>query len=152
MADRERTIVLGPLIDPMHARRIRHQARSLGHTRVHLFYEDLPRLLREASAVVAMAGYNTVAEIIQSGTPAVLLPRSQPRAEQLIRARRMERLGLVTCLESATHESLVDAVRATISSRAQPCYELPLDGASRVADLAAELLGEAVRIRGVASG
>lgn len=150
--DWESTIVLGPLIDPTHARRIRHLARSLPHTRVHLFYEDLPRLLREASAVVAMAGYNTVAEIIQSGTPAVLLPRSQPRAEQLIRARRMERLGLVTCLDPATPESLIEAVRSAVSVRAERSYELPLDGATRVADLAAELLGEGVEARKVASG
>jgi len=150
--DWESTIVLGPLIDPSHARQIRHLARSLPHTRVHLFYEDMPRLLREASVVVAMAGYNTVAEIIQSGTPAVLLPRSHPRAEQLLRARRMERLGLVTCLDPATPESLVEAVRKAVTSRTKPTYELPFDGATRVAELAAELVGETTVARKVASG
>jgi len=47
---------------------------------------------------VAMAGYNTCAEILQSGKPSVLLPRTHPRMEQAIRAERFQELGLARSL------------------------------------------------------
>jgi predicted glycosyltransferase len=59
---------------------------------------DLVPLLEKADRVVAMAGYNTANEILASGRPALFVPRSAPRSEQLIRARRLEELGLAACL------------------------------------------------------
>jgi predicted glycosyltransferase len=48
--------------------------------------------------VVAMAGYCTVAEILASGTPALLVPRTFPRREQLNRAARLAAAGRVSML------------------------------------------------------
>jgi predicted glycosyltransferase len=41
-----------------------------------------------------MAGYNTVSEILYLRKRAILVPRTRPRTEQLIRARRLHDLGL----------------------------------------------------------
>ena len=46
----------------------------------------------DASAVVSMGGYNSVAEILTTNTPALLVPRDRPRQEQLIRARALQAL------------------------------------------------------------
>jgi predicted glycosyltransferase len=46
-----------------------------------------------------MAGYCTVAEILSSGKPALLVPRAAPREEQLNRARRLAAAGRVDMLD-----------------------------------------------------
>ena len=137
----ESVLVLGPLVDPARARRIKRRARLLDGVEVHLFYEDMPRLLASSSAVVAMAGYNTVAEILRSRVPAVLLPRCFPRKEQLIRARRLQDLGLAECLPAPTPESLAVAVAVAIRGGRVQKDLPPLDGANRLCRIAEELIG-----------
>jgi predicted glycosyltransferase len=51
-----------------------------------------------ADLVVSMAGYNTTAEILSVGTPALLVPRSGPSAEQQMRARLFAERGWVDWL------------------------------------------------------
>ncbi len=46
-----------------------------------------------------MGGYNTFCEILSFDKPALIVPRSVPRQEQLIRASRAEGLGLVSMLD-----------------------------------------------------
>jgi predicted glycosyltransferase len=43
--------------------------------------------MARADLVVAMAGYNTTVELLNAGTPTLLIPRSGPSAEQRTRAR-----------------------------------------------------------------
>jgi predicted glycosyltransferase len=47
----------------------------------------MERLLGAADVVVCMGGYNTVCEILSLGKPSLIIPREQPRREQLIRAQ-----------------------------------------------------------------
>jgi len=114
---------------------------------MEVLWELVPRLLAESDVVVGMAGYNTTAEILQSGLPAVLLPRSRPRREQLIRARRLSRLGLVETLEAPTAETVRGAVERALLRGRRPPVALPMDGAQQVAALAGELLGVAPAAR-----
>jgi predicted glycosyltransferase len=55
----------------------------------------------KALAIVAMGGYNTFCEILTLDKPALIIPRSVPRQEQLIRAERSEKLGLISMLDPA---------------------------------------------------
>jgi UDP-glucose 4-epimerase len=57
--------------------------------------DDVPSYLAAADAVVCMGGYNTICEVLALAVPAVVIPRVQPRQEQLIRADRLGALGLV---------------------------------------------------------
>jgi predicted glycosyltransferase len=79
------------------------------------FPHDLATWLREADAVVCMGGYNTLAEALFRGTPAVCVPRTSP---QLIRARAFERLGLLPLLEydGLDAERLSGAVAGALAS------------------------------------
>jgi predicted glycosyltransferase len=45
-----------------------------------------------------MGGYNTFCEILSFDKPALIVPRTAPRLEQWIRARRFAELGLVDML------------------------------------------------------
>ncbi len=49
--------------------------------------DDTHSFLEAADLVVAMAGYNTTVEILQTGTRAILIPRRGPSAEQRTRAQ-----------------------------------------------------------------
>ena len=57
--------------------------------------------MEKSMAIVAMGGYNTFCEILTLDKPALIVPRSQPRQEQLIRAERAVELGLVSMLNPA---------------------------------------------------
>jgi predicted glycosyltransferase len=141
--DWDSTVVLGPLLDPTAGRHIKRQARMLDGVTVHAFHSDLPRLLSESHAVVSMAGYNSTAEILQSGVSAVLLPRTFPRREQLLRASRLADLSLAQCLPTPDARGLRAAVQAALArpggTRAAKGL-LPLDGDERLVALASELL------------
>lgn len=63
------------------------------------FDPKIERLMNRAAGVVAMGGYNTFCEILSFDKPALLAPRSQPRLEQTIRARRAVELGLMQMIE-----------------------------------------------------
>jgi predicted glycosyltransferase len=93
-------VVTGPMMSPGEVRRLRSAASGLDALVVE-FRPDMADVLAGARAVIAMAGYNTVAELIASGVPALLVPRTFPRREQLNRARRWAERGRVRMLEPA---------------------------------------------------
>ena len=94
------------------------------------------------------AGYNVSTELIAHAHRAVLIPRILHRQEQLIRARRLEELGLVTCLhpDDVTPQRLFDVVQHALASDTKPLAEsrarrdIPLDGAVRFAELCASIV------------
>lgn len=145
-------VIAGPLIPAAQLRELKLCARLDRTVEIEGFHGDLPALLRGSSAVVSMAGYNTCAEILASGRPAVLLPRTFPRREQQIRAERLAALGLAASLVEPTPESLFEAIEAALASPwtsrgATPALRPDLGGPERVCAIAAELLGMPLPIR-----
>lgn len=65
----------------------RHPAARFVH--VHRMVEDLPSYLAAADAAVCMGGYNTICELLGLSVPAVIIPRIQPRQEQIMRTERL---------------------------------------------------------------
>jgi len=91
-------ILTGPFMPPQVQNRLQRLAQKNRRLRVLGFVTDSDLLLQRASRVVAMGGYNTICEILTSKTPALIVPRVTPRQEQLVRAERMQELGLVDML------------------------------------------------------
>jgi predicted glycosyltransferase len=146
-------LVGGPLLDERDARRLRHRADALGNVEVRRFHADLPWLLAECDAVVAMAGYNTCAEVLQSRRPAVLLPRTHPRMEQAIRAERLEKLGLATSLIDPRPSEILAAVERSLAAGPLDPTALPsLDGVRSVCSVVHELVAESSPARLPRSG
>ena len=138
-------IITGPLMEANVKHRIRLLAKKIqpiGSIKVQRFSRNMPSLLRQVDAVVSMAGYNSCAEILQSGVPAVLLPRSFPRKEQLIRAARMAELGWVTVLPEADPDpqELFTAVEAALASPRRKQSGVELNGLSRLCQIILEQL------------
>lgn len=55
-------------------------------------------LIAGAARVVTMGGYNTVTEVLSLGRPTLIVPRTEPRREQAIRAVRLVEHGLAGML------------------------------------------------------
>lgn len=91
-------MVTGPLMDDEHAAALAHEVADLDVILAE-FRPDMEALVAGAHAVVAMAGYNTVAELLHARARALLVPRISPRQEQLIRARALAARGLVNMLD-----------------------------------------------------
>lgn len=135
------TLLLGPLMEADRARSLKRRGRLAESVEVHTFHADLPRVIAESDAVVAMAGYNSVAELLQARVPAVLLPRTFPRREQAIRAQRLAALGLVQSLETADPRSLRTAIERALRE-GRPTVAAPsLDGRNGVVRVCEQLLG-----------
>lgn len=143
--DWDSVLVGGPLLDERDARRLRRRADLLGRVQVRRFHADLPWLLAECNAVVAMAGYNTCAEILQSRQPSVLLPRTHPRMEQAIRAERFQRLGLTHSLIDPCPEEMIRAVGNALEEGSLSPQSLPrLDGVERLCEVVQELVAQPI--------
>ncbi|MDO4784991.1 MAG: glycosyltransferase [Propionibacteriaceae bacterium] len=82
-------------------------------TEVHQSWPGLSSQIDDASAVIAMGGYNTVCEILATETPGLIIPREVPRLEQLIRARSLSAVGALDYLRSA--EVSADALSAWVA-------------------------------------
>jgi predicted glycosyltransferase len=129
-------IVTGPLMRDAEARRIDELGAGLA-VRVEDFRADMEGVIAGARAVVSMAGYNTVAELMEARKPCLLIPRVTPREEQLVRARALASAGLADilhpdALDPPTMRSALDA----LLSRPPPEPEDDWDGgATRAAEI-----------------
>jgi len=115
---------------------------------VHAFVRDVVPLVEGAAAVVTMGGYNSVCELLASGRPGLVVPRTHPRAEQLVRACRLADLGLLDVLVGAVTPDRVGAwlarTAAGVAPR-RPEVDVDLDGLSRVPELVDRLVAGATR-------
>ena len=91
-------LVFGPFMNRERRQTFQERAAKLDKVHAITFEARFERLVERAIGVVAMGGYNTFCEILSFGKPALIVPRTRPRREQLLRAKRAEALGLVRML------------------------------------------------------
>jgi predicted glycosyltransferase len=115
--------VFGPFIN--RARRRAFVERIARHPKLEAlpFDTKIELLINKAAAVVAMGGYNTFCEILSLDKRALVVPRTRPRREQLIRAVEAERLGLLRML--CDHDGTRDSGRMAQALRALPQQPRP---------------------------
>lgn len=78
------------------------------------FESRIEHLYMAAQGVVCMGGYNTFCEVLSFDKRAVIVPRTRPRREQFIRARRAQDLGLASMLNEERGELTPAAMAAAI--------------------------------------
>jgi predicted glycosyltransferase len=118
-----------------------HAAAPPGVT-VETFRRDFPAQLAAARVSVSQAGYNTVADLLQAGCRAVLVPYAEGgETEQATRAARLAARGRAAVLAEADLDagSLAAALRAALAAPPPPRLPLATDGAARSAALLAAL-------------
>jgi predicted glycosyltransferase len=110
-------IITGPFMPAENRRDLQARAQGLP-VKVRKSVSDIPSYIAAADVVVGMAGYNTTAEILRIGTPAVLVPRAAPSAEQRMRARLFGERGWAHVVDPdhLCPDTLADAVLDALSS------------------------------------
>ncbi len=133
-------LVFGPFMNQ--ERRLAFQERAAKLPKVHAitFEARFERLVERAIGVVAMGGYNTFCEILSFGKPALIVPRTRPRREQLLRAQRAEALGLVRMLaDDGKRDPEVMASELATLPDWQPSQDIDMAGFLGGLDQVAEL-------------
>jgi predicted glycosyltransferase len=140
-------IAFGPFLEASVRAAFEARIRRLaGRIAAITFDSEIEFLMRKAAGVVAMGGYNTFCEILSFDRRAILVPRTEPRREQAIRALAAEQLGLVRVLMEAdgrTPERMATALRA-LPAQTEPSRVLVpglLDGLDVVAHRVRSLAG-----------
>jgi predicted glycosyltransferase len=91
-------LVTGPLMAAAERKQLKRAVAGREDFLLLEFVTDACALVARAERVVAMGGYNTVCEVLAYRRRALIVPRVSPRTEQLIRAQRMQELGLLDML------------------------------------------------------
>ncbi|MGI9364307.1 MAG: glycosyltransferase family protein [Rhizobiaceae bacterium] len=130
-------LIPGPFMQSDDREEIHQRAANLKAVTVIDFDNELETIMDNASAVVGMCGYNTFCEILSFNKPALFVPRTRPRQEQLIRATRANELGLARVLDAdqaVDPEKMADALHAlpNMPAPSQAEYPLRMDGLNRI--------------------
>ena len=115
-------IVLGPFMEPEHQASFTARGEQIRGVKVKRFTASMEPLMKAATAVVGMGGYNTFCEILSFDKPALLVPRTAPRQEQIIRARKARAAGLLDFLSFDDHPDtgLMVSALAELPHRPRP--------------------------------
>src|SRR6185295_19167 len=110
-------------------------------------------VLAGAVGVVTMGGYNTISEVLQTGVPALVIPRVRPSQEQLIRARQLVDLDLADMLhpDDITPAHMWDAITDMVERPRRPIDRADYGGAERTATLLVDLVDGQPELVGAAS-
>ncbi len=133
-------VVTGPFMPPAEQQDFHERCERLDNVEILVFDNHIELLMEQAVGIVAMGGYNTFCEILSFDKRALIVPRSVPRREQLIRASRAVVLGLVSMLDPDGDR---DPGEMAAALHGLPGQQLPsaraieglLDGHDRVAEL-----------------
>jgi predicted glycosyltransferase len=115
-------LVLGPFMQAERQREFMARAEKLPRVDTITFHGQLETLVSRAAAVVAMGGYNTFCEVLSLDKRALIVPRTEPRLEQYIRASRAADLGLVSILSD---DGVYDPRVMAAALRALPRQQRP---------------------------
>jgi predicted glycosyltransferase len=140
-------LVFGPFMLPDRQAIFATRAARVPKLRTITFDARLENLMSRAAGIVAMGGYNTFCEILSFDKPALIVPRTTPRLEQFIRARRAAELGLVAMLtdDRGRDPRIMAAALLQLSQQPRPSQVvIPglLDGMASVNRLVQKWLAE----------
>jgi predicted glycosyltransferase len=145
-------LVLGPYMSLAEKTSIRQLAANLDDVYILDFDNRLEELMARATAVIAMGGYNTFCELMSFDKRALIVPRTTPRKEQLIRARRAEEFGLLAMLDPVDADDphrMAAAIR-DLARRPKPsevAYQIDLSGLDRIGAIVDEIRHRKVAAR-----
>jgi predicted glycosyltransferase len=135
------TVVFGPQMPAGSRQRLLARFAPLTDVTFLDFDADLAGRYATADIVVSMAGYNTVCELLSCAMRAVLVPRSKPVGEQLLRARLLAARGLFQIVEpdDLRPDHLISVVLRALQQPPAP-PPVDLDGLPRIQRRVAALL------------
>ncbi len=118
-------MITGPFIDPDKLDELADRARAL-KVQIKTFVKNIEKRMAAADLVVTMGGYNTLCEILSLKKPALVIPRDNPRQEQLLRAKVFQGHGLCDYIKwgDVSPELLREKVNALLNDSSKCVAEL----------------------------
>jgi predicted glycosyltransferase len=141
-------IICGSEMPSEHRDRLYQKAALHPQVKMLDFTDDLMSYIDAADTVVCMSGYNTITEVLSLGKRTIAIPRIKPASEQLMRAEKMSKLGLLAMIhpEEVTPENLMNLLLTkldkTISCAVAP--GLDLGGLPRISHYISHLLSNPI--------
>lgn len=137
-------VITGPHMAQATRRRLALRVKHSSRLRVLEFVSEPTQLLQHADRVVAMGGYNTTCELLSFAKHALVVPRVTPRREQLIRAQRLNDLGLIDLLHPGDLSPEALATWVGRSACIQPAVRdiVDMNGLQRLPSLLTALLAD----------
>jgi predicted glycosyltransferase len=148
MENTKTLVICGPEMIESQRNHIHSLINDCPNAIIQNFTDDMMACMDAADLVISMGGYNTVCELLTLGKRAIVVPRCKPVQEQMIRAERMEKLGLLRTVhpENMTPSGLMDTVEEellTIDTHRQNGYKIDLNGLYGVCNSIHQLLNRA---------
>ncbi len=125
----------GPLMSAADRDRVRSATGDLPSVVVVDHLREPSAVAAGARCVVTRGGYNSLCELVRSGVPTIVVPRTWPRREQELRAEAFEARGLVCKVDESGPDlegRLTRAVADLTAYGPVPAMRLDLDGRRRV--------------------
>ncbi|WP_316898320.1 glycosyltransferase [Pseudodesulfovibrio indicus] len=118
-------MITGPFLSPERLDELADRARAL-KVQIKPFVRNMEKRMAKADLVVSMGGYNTMCEILSLKKPALIIPRDNPRQEQLLRAEAFKKRGLCDYIEwgRVTPETMREKINALLADPAPYTAEL----------------------------
>jgi len=137
-------LVAGPFMPAAARQSLAEQASRRTNVHVVDFLPEADLLIERADRVIAMAGYNTVCSLLSFNKPALLIPRTKPRCEQLLRAQKLANCGLVDMLlpNRVDAKSLRSWLLSPLRQRPEIGGRLRFDGLANVCRLTHDLVSK----------
>jgi predicted glycosyltransferase len=138
-------VVTGPYMPPASRQRLSALATGRQRLRVLDFVPEPTRLIERAGRVVTMGGYNSICEALSFAKRTLVIPRVTPRREQIIRAERLQQLGVIDMVHPSemTPEVFSRWLRQTdwaAMGRPNPRQLIDFNGLRRIPTLVKKLL------------
>ncbi|WP_233152803.1 glycosyltransferase family protein [Motiliproteus sp. MSK22-1] len=119
--------VVGPFMSLANQENFKERIDRLDNASLITFDNHMESLMDHAAGVVAMGGYNTFCEILSFNKRALIIPRTTPREEQLIRAQNAAQLNLVKLLDprgGIDNHRMVEALKS-LAQQEKPSEVMP---------------------------
>jgi predicted glycosyltransferase len=135
-------VVLGPDFPCEMGERLRSDYSGSGNIKIFQHVDHLPDIMCAADMVVSMGGYNTICEILSLHKKAIIIPRTEPRKEQLIRAHRLSEIGLLDYIhpDVLSPTLLKRKIMSRIFQAPNQEPDIDMNGLSRSSEVFKELL------------
>ncbi|MCP5373265.1 MAG: hypothetical protein H6907_16175 [Hyphomicrobiales bacterium] len=130
-------LVLGPFMRSNLQADFMERVNHLDNVTAITFDANIESLMANAAGIVSMGGYNLFCEALSFDKPTLIFPRTVPRLEQYIRAKRAQELGLIRMLPTdsdRTPQEMAAALRALPQQPKPSEVHIPglLDGLSMI--------------------
>ena len=135
---REMVIFTGPFVHDDHFESLKQMCDG-GPFRLSRFAPDFLSWMQAADFSISRAGYNTCMNVLETDTPALLIPIVQAD-DQVFRGNKLSELEQVDVIASQdlNPDSVADVIMQGIS-RSRPSHDIALDGANKTLEFVSKL-------------